>query len=152
MTLSFNKIIKDVENLLKKYPEDKKKVKSYWDNLSEQVSQEGTWNKKLLDSSKTLIIKYLEKYSLSQLIPIWQMTKYYSDYLGDIEKVKLDMIQNDLAEEILDKILEIVGSRYEEDLIYAEDKEDDDEEDELFSNKDDDGFVDEDFFEDEDGY
>ena len=152
MTLSFHKIIKDVENLLKKNPENKKKVKSYWDNLSEQVSQEGTWNEKLLDSSKTLIIRYLEKYSLAQLIPIWQMTKYYSDYLGDIEKVKLDMIQNDLAEEILDKILEIVGSSYEEDLIYAEDKEDDDEEDELFNTKDDEGFEDEDFFEDEDGY
>lgn len=147
MSLPLSKAVRDVESILKK---SKQKSKSLWEQLSDQISNEGTWDENLLASIKSEIKKYLDKYKYDQLFSAWENTEFSAEYSGDVESIGVNKVKEDLSEEILDRVLESVDSSFEEETIYAKDDEDD-EEDEFFNPKDDE-FGPDDIFEDEERF
>lgn len=61
MAISIGKATNEIVSLLKKqlHPNDKKKT--YWNLMSEQLTEEGTWDNDLIDQVKEIIIEWINK-------------------------------------------------------------------------------------------
>lgn len=162
MSVALSRVIRDVQELLKKTPKGVKKGKAYWDVINSQVTAEGAWDEDLLNSIKGEILEFLNKYKKDQLLKMWKDTGIAADFSDDLKALDTNRLKKDLSEELLNKILDSLDSSgYEEESYftrgasrkkYSDDGDDDDDFREKFDDFEDPGYDADVFDEDDDGY
>ena len=162
MAISIGKATNEIVSLLKKqlHPNDKKKT--YWSLMSEQLTEEGTWDNNLIDQVKEIIIEWINKLKKSDLKDLWEDSETAAEnYSGDNEPDN-GVIVEELSEELLDLALNRIEDSIPREEYYIpeaknpdKDFSDDDDFadtiDEIFEDDDLDDFEDN-FFEDDDRY
>jgi Na+/phosphate symporter len=161
MALTMTKAATDLISMLKKqkFPDEPKKT--YWNILTEQIAEEGTWDDDLIDQVKEEIANWLSKLKKNDLNNLWDESESADEYDEDLPDN--ETIIDELSDELLDNVLnKIEDSTPREEYFIPEatsskkkkdedDDFDDDFKDDIFDDDDLDGF-DDGFFEDDDRY
>ncbi|WKZ69477.1 MAG: hypothetical protein QY331_16060 [Melioribacteraceae bacterium] len=162
MALTMTKAATDLISMLKKqkFPDEPKKT--YWNILTEQIAEEGTWDDDLIDQVKEEIANWLSKLKKNDLNNLWDESESADEYGEDLPDN--ETIIDDLSDELLDSVLnKIEDATPREEYFIPEagnkkgkadddaDDFDDDFKDDIFDDDDLDGF-DDGVFEDDDRY
>ncbi|KUG26599.1 hypothetical protein ASZ90_003563 [hydrocarbon metagenome] len=148
MAITISKATNEIVSLLKKqvHPNDKKKT--YWSLMSEQLTEEGTWDSNLINQIKEIIIEWVNKLKKSDLMDLWEDSETAAEnYSGNNEPDNGVMVE-ELSEELLDLTLNRIEDSVPREEYYIPEAKNPDKN---FS--DDDDFadaIDDDIFEDDD--
>jgi|GEM_PF-1632127 len=148
MAITISKATNEIVSLLKKqvHPNDKKKT--YWSLMSEQLTEEGTWDSNLINQIKEIIIEWVNKLKKSDLMDLWEDSETAAEnYSGNNEPDNGVMVE-ELSEELLDLTLNRIEDSVPREEYYIPEAKN---LDKNFS--DDDDFadaIDDDIFEDDD--
>ena len=161
MALTMAKAATDLISILKKqkFPDEPKKT--YWNILTEQIAEEGTWDDDLIEQVKEEIAGWLSKLKKNDLNSLWDESESADEYEDDLPDN--ETIIDDLSDELLDNVLnKIEDATPREEYFIPEaasskkrneedDDFDDDFKDDIFDDDDLDDFDDQ-VFEDDDRY
>lgn len=159
MALTMTKAATDLISMLKKqkYPEEPKKT--YWNIVTEQIAEEGTWDDDLIDQVKEEIASWLSKLKKNDLNNLWDESESAEEYDEDLPDN--ETIIDELSDELLDNVLnKIEDSTPREEYFIPEaasskkkkdedDDFDDDFKDDIFDDDEIDDFDGDDFFDDD---
>ena len=159
MAISLSKATNDLVSLLKKEKFPNNKKKTYWNILSEQMEDDGSWEDGLLDKVKEEIAKWLSGLKKAELQTLWEESETAADNYADEDMPDEDVVYNELGEELLDLILDkFEDAAPREDFFIPEaggkkkfqDEFDDSFDNDLFDDDEDfEDFSDEDYFDDD---
>lgn len=124
MTLSINKIADDVIVTLKN--EKLKNKKSMWDELTNQVSQEGTWDQELIKGIEKIAQLKLKSIKEKDLRVLWELSEAAMDSFEDSDSIDIEKAKNEIVEDIVNKVLDKSDTSYEEEEYYNEFDDDED--------------------------
>ncbi len=124
MTLSINKIADDVIVTLKN--EKLKNKKSMWDELTNQVSQEGTWDQELIKGIEKIANTKMKAFKEKDIRSLWETTETSIDSFSDSDDIEIEKAKADIAEEVVNKVLDKADISYEEEEYYNEFDDDED--------------------------
>lgn len=161
MAISLSKATNELVSLLKKEKFQDNKKKTYWNVLTEQISEEGSWDDDLLDKVKEEIANWLGKLKKNDLQSLWDESETAAENYSDEDLPDEDVVVDELGEELLDLVLDKIeesipreeyyisetGSKkkYDEDDDFSDDFDDDlFDDDEDFDDLEDDNYYDDD--------
>lgn len=162
MAISLTKATNDLVSLLKKQKFSGNKKKTYWNILTEQMSDDGSWDDDLLDKVKEEIIAWLNELKKSDLQLLWNESETAAENYADDDTPDEDAMFDELGEELLDLVLDKIEDSVPREEYYIseanskkkyneDDDFDEDFDDELFEEDDDDfdDFSEDDYFDDD---
>jgi hypothetical protein len=151
MAITLSKATNELVALLKKekFPDNKKKT--YWNILSEQISEDGSWDDDLLDKVKEEITNWLTKLKKNDLLSLWEESETAAENYSDEDMPDEDVAVDELGEELLDLVLDKIEESIPREEYYiseADSKKKYDEDDDFSGDFDDDLFDDDEDFDD----
>ncbi len=131
------KLVDDVITSLKKLPEPGKKSGSFWDFMKSQLTEEGEWEQKHIQTIEKEIDKLLSKLDKKNIEELWCSTPAAENSLDDKPSVK--QMKSDIKDELVGQVMDRMDENYsrrdsffieEENYISDEDEEKEESEDE----------------------
>lgn len=151
MAISLSKATNELVSLLKKEKFLDNKKKTYWNVLTEQISEEGSWDDDLLDKVKEEISNWLGKLKKNDLQSLWDESETAAENYPDEDMPDEDAVVDELGEELLDLVLDKIEESIPREEYYiseAGSKKKYDEDDDFSGDFDDDLFDDDEDFDD----
>lgn len=151
MAISLSKATNELVSLLKKEKFQDNKKKTYWNVLTEQISEEGSWDDDLLDKVKEEIANWLGKLKKNDLQSLWDESETAAENYSDEDLPDEDVVVDELGEELLDLVLDKIEESIPREEYYiseAGSKKKYDEDDDFSDDFDDDLFDDDEDFDD----
>lgn len=161
MAITMGKAVTELTSILKKQKFPGEPKKTYWNILSEQLSEEGTWDNGLIDQVKEDISRWLEKLKKNDLQNLWDESEIAAEEYADEDSPDSETVIEELSDELLDLVLNRMADSTPREEYYISEaastkkklSEDDDFEDDikddLFDEDEIDDFDSDDFFDDE---
>jgi len=159
MAITLSKATNDLASLLKKQKSPDNKKKTYWNILTEQISDDGSWDDDLLDQIKEEITTWLNKLKKSEIKSLWEESETAAENYADEDMPDDETIIEELGEELMDLVLNKIEDSIPKEEFYIPEKKgkiklEDDEfgddfDEDLFEDGDFDNFEDDDFFDDD---
>ncbi|MGK9476815.1 hypothetical protein [Melioribacter sp. OK-6-Me] len=137
MSKTMKKLVDDVITSLKKLPEPGKKSGSFWDFMKSQLTEEGEWEQKHIQTIEKEIDKLLSKLDKKNIEELWSATPAAEDSIDDKPSVK--QMKSDIKDELVGQVMDRMDENYsrrdsffaeEENYISDEDEEKEESEDE----------------------
>jgi hypothetical protein len=99
MALTMEKAVKDLIAILKKevFPGETKK--SYWNKLTEQLAEDGSWEDEVINQTKDGIAAWLDKLKKNDLASIWEESETALDEYEDEDLPEKDIIIDQLIDD-----------------------------------------------------
>ena len=150
MAMNIEKATLELMSVFKKekYPDTPKKT--FWNILSEQISEEGSWDDNLLDQVKEKISGWVGKLKKSDFGSLWEDSVVANEEYSDGNNPDSDTMIDELSEELLDLVLNKIEDSIPREEYYISEasggkKKYDDDDDDFEKDFDDDIFDDDDF-------
>ena len=124
LKLNINKLADEVIASLK---EEKSGSKTVWDELTSQVSQDGTWDQELIDKIEKYAHLKLKPHKENDVRALWESTEAAMDSFEDSDEIEIEKAKADIVEDIVNKVLDKADTSYEDEEYYNEFDEDEDE-------------------------
>ena len=161
MAITMSKATADLISMLRKekYPDEPKKT--YWNILSEQLAEDGTWGDDLIENVKESIAGWLGGLKKAYLNSLWDESETAAEEYGEEDQPDNDTIVDELSDELLDLVLNKIEDSTPREEYYISEAgsgkkkfdDDDDFEDEfkddIFDDDDVEDFGSEDFYDDD---
>lgn len=128
MNYTINKVFKELVPILKKTPSPIQKKMNIWESMQDQLSQEGIWDEKLIESIKKEANTILGKIKTPNLIDIWYDTEASGQSDEDPENISSTILKNDIADELVNMVMDSIDEDSDDDdnlNLYYEDSDDD---------------------------
>lgn len=125
MKLSINNISDEVIASLKKEKINGKK--SVWEELTSQVSQDGTWDQELIEKIEKTSQNRIKAYRENDLRILWESTEAAMDSFEDSDEIDIDKAKADIVEDVVNKVLDKADTTYDDEEYYNEFDDDEDE-------------------------
>lgn len=161
MALTMEKAVKELIATLKKenFPGETKK--SYWNKLTEQLAEDGSWEDEVINQTKEEVAAWLGKLKKNDLAGVWEESEIAVEEYEDEDTPEKDTVIEELSDELLDVVLNIIEDSAPKEEYYIPEAgtgnkkkfdDDDDFDDDFKDNFDDDDMEDfggDDYFDDD---
>ncbi len=148
MAITISKATNEIVSLLKKQVHTNDKKKTYWSLMSEQLTEEGTWDNNLINQVKEIIVEWVQKLKKSDLMDLWEDSETAAENYSGNNEPDNGVIVEELSEELLDLTLDRIEDSVPREEYYIPEAKN---LDKNFSDDDDyDDAIDDDMFEDDD--
>ncbi|AFN74476.1 hypothetical protein MROS_1239 [Melioribacter roseus P3M-2] len=122
MSKTMKKLVDDVITSLKKLPEPGKRSGSFWDFMKSQLTEEGEWEQKHINTIEKEIDKFLSKLDKKNIEELWESTPAAEDSLGAKPSVK--QMKSDITDELVGQVMDRMDENYSKrDTFFSEDDE-----------------------------
>jgi hypothetical protein len=112
--LNIKKAAREIEQLLGNTPFPGRTNISYRDILSDQLYMDGTWDDKLIDSIKDIIMRWMKKLSTDSVKNLWSQSDASQEHFGEAE-INIYQIKEELSEELFNMILDSLEDNSQDD-------------------------------------
>lgn len=129
MKFNLNKIADEVIASLKS--EKLKNKKTVWDELTNQVSSEGTWDQELIAHIERIANNKIKSIKENDLRSLWELSEAAMDSFEDSDSIDIEKAKSDIVEDLVNKVLDKADTNYEEEEYYNEFDDDESEMEDL---------------------
>ena len=150
MAMNIDKATTELVSMFKKEKFPKAPKKTFWNILSEKISDEGSWDDELLDMIKEKISSWVSKLKKNDFTSLWEDSEVANEEYSDGSNPDSDTMIDELSEELLDLVLNKIEESIPREEYYISEasggkKKYDDEDDDFDKDFDDEIFDDDDF-------